>query len=449
MEWKTFQDKVFKLASRKGFEEAELYYARGGEFQLSSLKGEIENYNDATFSGVYFKGLKSGKIGASYAETLSGETAEMLVNEAFENYSIASGGDVYYLYDGSGEYPEFDGYTGEFRTQPVQEKIDKVLALERNALEYDRRIIMAPNCSIADTWMEVFIVNTLGLDKHYRADGGYAVIVSLAGENGDKKTGFSFALARTPQELDVEALGMSASKKAIDQLGAGKIKSGKYKVLFKNDVFGQLFGTFMGMYSAENVQKGLSLLAGREGEKIASDKLTVYDDPLLSISPNSRPFDDEGVPCQKKAIIENGTLKTFLYDLKTAAKAGVQSTGNAIKGSYRSKPTIAPVNTVIEAGRKSYAELVEALGEGIIVTSLSGLHSGANPISGEFSLGANGFQVKNGKVHTPLEQFTISSNILNIYGGIVEIGSDSVSSIYRVTSPSVLAQEIDVASDNL
>jgi len=447
MEWKKFKDTVFALAKKKGFDEAEIYYSSGSEFQLSSLRGEIDSYNDATSLGVYFRGLKSGKIGAAFAEELTDETASMLVDEAFENYSIASGNDVYFLHDGSGEYPQFEGFSGAFSAQPVVEKIERVITLERSALEYDKRIIMVPTRRLGDSRSEVFIVNTLGLDRHYSSDGGVAVVVALAGEGDSKKTGFTFKIAREPGDIDVSALGKEASKRAIDQLGAGRVKSGKYRVLFRNDMFGQLFATFTSMYSAENVQKGLSIIAGKEGTKIASELLTVYDDPLLPISPNSRPFDDEGVPTVKKTLVENGVLKTFLYDLKTAAKAGTKSTGNAIKSSYRAKPSISMINTVVQPGEKSFNTLVSELDEGIVVTELTGLHSGANPISGEFSLGASGFYVKNGSIVNPVEQFTISSSILKVYNSIVAIGSDAMPSIFRVSSPSVVVSEMDVASE--
>jgi len=149
----------------------------------------------------------------------------------------------------------------------------------------------------------------------------------------------------------------------------------------------------------------------------------------------------------KKTLVENGVLKTFLYDLKTAAKAGTKSTGNAIKSSYRAKPSISMINTVVQPGEKSFNTLVSELDEGIVVTELTGLHSGANPISGEFSLGASGFYVKNGSIVNPVEQFTISSSILKVYNSIVAIGSDAMPSIFRVSSPSVVVSEMDVASE--
>jgi len=447
MDFNTFADKAFKISREKGFDEAEIYYSKGGEFQLSSLNGEIDSYTDASSIEVYFRGLKNGKIGTAFSEILSEEAATLLVEEAFENCSIASGEDVYIFHDGTGEYRDFEGYSGAFQKKTVKEKIDTVVSLEKLALEYDKRIVMVPTCRTADTWSEVTIINTLGLNRRYKSDGGFAVVVSLAGDEKSKKTGFSFSLVRTPEELDVKGVAEEASKRAIDQLGARNVKSGKYRVVFRNDVFGQLFGTFTSMYSADNVQRGLSVLKGKMGTVIGSSKLTVYDDPFLPESPYSKPFDDEGVPTRKKALVEKGELKTFLYDLRTAAKDGTKSTGNSVRGTYRSKPSIAPVNTVVRSGDLSFDALLESMGEGILVTDLTGLHSGTNQVSGEFSLGASGFFVKDGKISNPIEQFTISSNILKVYSGILEVGSDSVSSIYRVSSPSVLIDEIDVASE--
>jgi len=231
-------------------------------------------------------------------------------------------------------------------------------------------------------------------------------------------------------------------------LGAKSIKSGKYKIVLENMVVNDLMEIFSSIFSAEEVQKGRSLLRGRLGTKIANDKLTILDDPHISGSLTSASFDAEGIATFKKELISKGILKTYLYNLKTAAKDGVKTTGNATKLSYRSPIMIAPSNFVIEKGNLSLDELIKKCNNGVFITELAGLNSGANPISGDFSLMASGFKVVDGNIAEPVEQITISSNLFALFNNIEDIGNDVEPSHPRIVtyfSPSILISEIDVA----
>ncbi|WP_240739410.1 metallopeptidase TldD-related protein [Marinitoga lauensis] len=195
------------------------------------------------------------------------------------------------------------------------------------------------------------------------------------------------------------------------------------------------------MISAENAQKNMSPLKGKIREKIASDILKIKDVPFYEGSLSNAAFDSEGVPTKEKNIIGNGEFKTFLYNLKTAKKEGKKSTGNASGGG------IAPINLLVEPGEKSFDDLLKELDNGIIITSLEGLHSGANPVSGEFSLGAQGLKVENGKIVGGVEQITVSGNFLDILKKVEAVGNDMWISFGGTISPSVIISEIDIAGN--
>jgi PmbA protein len=241
-------------------------------------------------------------------------------------------------------------------------------------------------------------------------------------------------------DLDPEKIGKTACQNALSLLGAKSVKSGKYRVIIKNTAFEDMLSLLISMISAENVQKNMSPLKGKPNQKIASTILNIKDVPYYKNSISNRPFDDEGVPTKETPIIENGILKSFLYDLKTAKKDNTESTGNSLGGSIR------PINLLVESGEYDFESLLKKLDDGIVIIGVDGMHSGANPISGNFSLGARGFRVINGEISHPIEQITISGNFLQLLEKVEAVGNDS-KIFYGIITPSILISELDIAGE--
>ncbi|MBS4053737.1 MAG: TldD/PmbA family protein, partial [Thermaerobacter sp.] len=218
-----------------------------------------------------------------------------------------------------------------------------------------------------------------------------------------------------------------------------------YKVLLRHDVASELLATFASSFSAEAVQKGLSLLKDKLGEAIMSSSITIIDDPLLPERPNSAPFDAEGVATKTKTVVGEGKLVTLLHNLKTAKKDGVASTGNAHKAAFNAPVTVAPTNLYIQAGGKVYAELVAELENGLVIIAVQGTHSGANPVSGDFSLSAYGYLVEDGKVVRPVNQITIAGNFFAMLSNIQGVGNDLLFKYGSVASPSLLIGSLAVS----
>ena len=234
-------------------------------------------------------------------------------------------------------------------------------------------------------------------------------------------------------------------------LDSRSIKSGKYPTILNHEVVGSLLGLFVQMVSAENVQKGFSLLKDRLNEEIISEKLSIIDDPAYPDSIHNVPADAQGVATNKKNIVQNGRLKTYLHSIKTAKKDKTEPTGNAFRSSYKGTESINPVNIVIEKGDLSSEELIEKMGEGVLITNVQGMHAGANAVSGEFSLSAEGFRIENGKKAYPIEQITLNGNLLSMLRDVIEVGADKQQAMtfsYGTFVPSLYIKEMDIAGSD-
>ena len=444
MTYEEFKTAVIAKAKEKGIKDFEIYYQKGSEFQISSSNRELGNYKDASSLGVSFKAIINGKAGYASTEKLDKENAEQLVNNAFENLQLIQSEDEEFIFDGDAEYKEVETYNGDFDKLSVTDKIKTIRKIEDKMLSYDKRIVNTPYNFLVHGTREVAITNSKGLDKTFKADEGALIAMALASAGGAPKSATKVKYTKTFNNVDIDEFAKDVAEEAISKLDSKTVESGKYRILMRRDAARSLLGTFVSMFSAENVQKGLSILKGKLNQKIAGDIVSLLDDPFIESGVSNRPFDDQGVPTTRKYLIQNGVLKTFLYDLKTAHKDNVKSTGNAIKYNYSSKTSISPINFVLSSGDKTFEELIEQLDNGIIITDLQGMHSGANPISGEFSLGAEGFLVKKGKIVSGVEQITIASNFIEVLNNILAVGNDMEVG-GNIISPSFIVDGMSVA----
>ena len=245
-------------------------------------------------------------------------------------------------------------------------------------------------------------------------------------------------------EIDLKDLAQTVAKKALDKMGAGVPDSGKYPLVLSHEAMSSMLGVFSAAFSAENAQNGMSLMKDKEGTKVAADCVTVMDDPFYKDSFKQSAFDGEGTPTRTKAVIENGVLKTLLHSMATAAKAGVESTGNAARG-VNSPIMVKPSNFFIQPGTDTPEELYAKAGDGVLVTSVGGLHAGADFITGDFSLQSSGFMIRGGKKAEPVKSFTIAGNFYQMLNQIIALGNDLELGLSGLGAPSVLVSEIMVA----
>ncbi|MFD1735055.1 TldD/PmbA family protein [Bacillus salitolerans] len=443
-----FQERLFTKGHDLGFTDMELYYEREEKFSCGVFKGEIDKYESSEIAGISFRGIYNGKMGYAFTEKLDDESVHYLLEHAKENSLIIEDEDKEEIFAGSKEYREENFYSDNLSRVTPEDKINVMLEIEKEIYAYDERVKATDYFILSSSEAEKAISNNKGLFLQDKTNslGFYVSVVVKQGE--EIKTGSYVKVTKDFSSIDPKQVAKQAVEEALSQLNAQSIASKKYPVLLRHDAAASLIQTFIPVFSAENTQKGQSRLKGKVGETIGVSSLNIVDDPFLPNGLLSRNFDGEGVATKTLQLVSNGVLTTFLHNRKTAAKDGVESTGHAHKSSYKSSITVSPSNLYIEPTSKSYNELVTTIDEGIIITDLSGLHSGANQISGDFSLAANGYYVKGGKIVTAVNQMTIAGNFYELLNSITEIGSDLDFTPWAtngfVGSPSLLVQELSV-----
>ena len=429
MNIKEFSDKLFSKGKELGFEEMEVYYVDSDSFEIKVYEEDIDSYNVNTSRGLSFRGLINGKMGYSFTEKFSNEDIEYLIKSAKENLEEVEIKGEEFIFEGSEKYHE--AFKSKYKEIETAKKIQDAIELEKLGYK-NSKIDSVQNCILETAKGTRRIINTKGVDLVDFSGVCVAYISVVAKDGEDVKSGSSFKIVESYDNINFNDMANEAIDEAVSKLGAKPIPTGKYKAILRYDVAADMLSTFASVFSAESVHKGLSLLKDKLNESIASSKITIIDNPFLDEASTKCTFDDEGVATYKKIIVENGVLKTYLHNLKTSKKDGVKSTGNGFKGSYKSSVDIGPTNMYIEKGEKSIDEIIKDSDNTLLITELQGLHSGANSVTGDFSLAAVGKLIKNGKIEGSVEQITVSGNFYDMLKEVEEVASD-----FKLTSPSV------------
>ncbi|HZK58141.1 MAG TPA: TldD/PmbA family protein [Clostridia bacterium] len=450
MDMDRLKGSIFEHGKNEGFTDMEIFYENNGGFSCKVFKGEIDNYTVSKEGGISFRGVYNKQMGYSYTEKIDESAIEVLVEMARENAEIVENEEEETIFKGSKEYKEIDLCSDGLAEVPIDKKLDFIKELEREAYSVDNRVINVNDCIYNDYENERGLYNTKGLDKNEKSNFALSYISVIVQENNEIQNADAFKICRDFRDFNTESLAKRAADRALSYLGAKPVKSKTYNILLENIASADLLKTFSGIFSADNVQKGRSLLKGKLGEAIGSMPLTIIDDPFMVDGVAGRSFDSEGVASEKMSLVEEGILQGLLHNLKTAKKDGVESTGHGYKSSYKGSMTVAPSNLYIQPGLNTYGDMVLSMDEGLIITELQGLHSGANTISGDFSLAAKGYYIKNGKIERPVNQITIAGNFYQVLKNIEAVGEDlrfTMPDITYVGSPSLKIKDISVAGE--
>ena len=420
------QDYIKELlaqAKAAGIEAAEAYLSEKENFSAMRNNGALEDYQSNHTRGLGFRGLVNGRMGYASTEALDEESIGQLIRGVIESATLCESDDEQPLYQGGGQVPELELYQPELDKVAPEAKLAKIEAMENACKAADSRYLNGYNM-VETTKHTVRIANSFGMDQTYTENFCNLYCNANVKEGDNVSTGGFVQISRDFDALDPDRLARDSVDQAVKGLNAEPVASGKYHVVFWNEALVSLLGVFSTVFSAETEQMGLSLLSGKLGETIAAPCVTLVDDPLRPDCLGSRPFDDEGVPYHQHMLVENGVFRTFLHNLKTARKADVESTGNGSMADYSSPVRVAPSNLYFEPGALSFEELLSQVGDGIVITEVSGLHAGANPVSGDFSLLSKGYTLKDGKRDQPLERITVAGNFYELLKNIRAFASD-------------------------
>ncbi|MBZ2175563.1 TldD/PmbA family protein [Schnuerera sp. xch1] len=446
MKYENLSKKIFE-AGKDRFEDMETYIQRSKEIEIAVYKGEIDKYNISDTEGLSLRGICNDNMGYSYTEKVDESSIDILIEDAYENGKYIDAKEKELIFSGSKEYKELNSFNENLKNIPLEDKIEFVKALEKEALSLDSRIATVNYCEYQEIENSRYLMNTRGLNLKDDMNLAVSIIMVVAKVGEDTKTGLSYAIVKDFSELDYKKLAKEAVDEAISRLGAKSIKSKEYKVVLRNDVFADILGAFQSIFSAENVQKGLSLLKDKVGEQIANSNFTLIDDPFIEEGFNASSFDGEGTATRINKIIDKGILKTYLYNWKAALKDGVESTGNGFRNSYKSSISTSITNLCVEKGEKSLDELLATMDAGVMITDVQGLHSGLNPVSGDYSLSAQGYKIEDGKIKRPINQITIAGNFFETLMDIEEVGKDFKFGMNGVGSPSIKVKKLAISGE--
>lgn len=447
MELNLFVKELFSKAQEEGFSEYEVYYVDRESLSISVYKEEVEKYNLNNSAGLSFRGKFGDRIGYSYTEILDEDAIGMLVKKAKENVLAIENNDIQFIYEGDKEYKEISTYHEELEDIPADKLINIAISMEKEAKKYCNKVESFSGCSVSYSSGKYGIINSKGLNLSNKSNLLTAYVVPIVKDLDKMYDGCGYVVAKSLNDVKPDKIAKMGVDEALSKIGGTSIASGNYKVIINNEAMVSLLSTFAGIFSGDAVQKGLSLLKDKEGEIIATDIVNLVDNPHLEDGLASVSFDDEGVATLKTYLIKNGKLNSLLHNLKTANKAGVKSTGNGFKASYASPISVSPTNFYIEPGINSLEEMTKKINKGLIITDFAGLHSGANSITGDFSLAAKGFYIEDGIKTHPVEQITVAGNFFTLLNNIEEIGSDLKFPMSSVGSPSIVIKELSIAGE--
>ena len=413
----------------------EVYGERGTSTGVQAFDGEVSQFKLSARQGVALRAVVRGAWGHSYTENLSRSALDRALNAAVQNAELVA------PEAGAGVQnwpppPELDLYGEGLSGVTVEQKVGVALELERTARAADPRVASVPYGGYEDGDTLRLVGNTEGLSRESRELYAWGYAYPLVTEDGQHKLQGDWQFTREFTELDPTRTALSAVEKAVALLGAKPAPSGTFPAVISGECLGQLLSLFAPMFSGQMVEEGKSPLAGRLGEVIASPPVTLTDDPTLLRGLNSRAFDAEGCPSVPLTLIEGGRLTALMHNAATAARAGMVSTGHASRQGLQGTVGVAPSNLVLHVGNTDAATLSAGL-TGVRVTGVSGGHAGAKPITGDFSLEAEGFWLQGGEVAHPLEVFTVAGNILDLLAGIEAVGTELRETQYAVNAPDV------------
>lgn len=440
---------VRECSEKNGIAEYELYYSEHASVHADTFRDEISSFSSSVGGSLYYRCIVNGKLGYASTQALDEAEMEKLVSRAVENASVVEKEEEAIIYGGAS--PE------DYRKLPACDFTMPTAATIRERAMANRNLLYAADSRIADGTAAgayaghsvTCLYNSNGLDLSSRS-GNAGEFFRVVLDNGEEKQVGGESLHNSFAKDDSARLEKieKAISEANAKFGAGKVKTGKYNVIFQNDQTEAILSTFLSVFFAENVQKGLSLLKGKVGEKIAADCITITDDPFCEDNTVQTAFDGEGVPTYTKNVVEGGVLKTFLYNLMTAKKDGVQTTGNASRGAASIGTRV--YTFYINKGTMTREEMLKKADNGIYVTAMKGFHAGANASTGDFSIESEGFLIENGEIGAPVKSFTVAGNFFDLLKQISDVDDEldfGGPGSSRICAPDILVPGMSVAGE--
>lgn len=418
-------DLATRVAGRaKEGEQIDVIVARSTGTGIKVYKAEIEELETSTSEGVGIRVVKNGRTGFAYAGTLDEGAIDEALTDARDNTEFGTADEFAGVAAPDGvEAVDIDPWDAEVRTFPLDRKIEMAMELERMVYGLDPRIAGARTIAYSDSDSESAVATSNGIAVTYRRSGASVGAYVFAREGDETQTGGGSSAGRRPSDIDLERAANEAVERAVRMLGATKPKSAKVIAVLDPNIAATFLSLIGGTLSGDAVLKGRSLFADRLGEEVGSPLVTLVEDPTNIDAWGASRYDSEGLATRPVNLIEGGVLRNFLYDTYSARRAGTSSTASAGRG-ITAPPGVTTRALRLLPGTQTPEEIIASVDDGVLVQSVSGLHSGVNAVSGDFSVGATGLRIRNGQLGEPIREFTIGSTIQKMLKGVTAVGND-------------------------
>jgi PmbA protein len=415
-----------EAATAAGASDAEAWAEGGRSREVRVHAGEVESLTEASGRGVGIRAWIGARTGYAYGTDLSDDGLSELAEAAVGAARVADEDEHSAAPEPSGTAAEIPGLRNEgVASTATADVIDLAKRIERVALDRDSRVTGVEEVVYVDEDSSAAIATSRGVSGAFGASVAYSFLQAMASEDSEVQTGLGFGVSRSPADLDADEIGAEAGDEASSMLGATKPESRTCPVVLSDRVAASFAGFAGGALCADEVQRGRSPFADRLGDELASAALRLVDDGVDPGGLASAPFDGEGTPRGRTPLLADGKLLAYLHDGYTARRGDATSTGNAARASYRSPPSVSPSNLMIEPGESSLERLLELAGDGVYVTEVAGLHSGVNPVTGRYSVGATGRAIRGGALAEPLREFTIAGDLLGTLAAVQAVGAEA------------------------
>ena len=412
-------------AEAGGGEQVEAYVSRGTETAVRVFEGDVESLSAAESAGIGVRVVRDAKVGFAFVGALDEESARQALCEARDNAAYASEDPFAGLAEPDGVEPAaLELWRESLAATGPDERIAVALDLERRTRAADGRIRQVVSADYSDALRESAVVTSTGIEASTRRTTCFASVSAVAGEGDQTQTGFGYSVGREIAELDPGRAAGDAVERSTRMLGARKPPSRRLQVVLDRRVTATLLTVLAGTLSGNEVAKGRSLFAGRLGEEVAAPCVSLVDDPTDPAATGSTPYDAEGLACRRNRLVEGGKLLGYLYDTRAGRAAGTPSTASAVRGGFRTTPGVGARAMLLEPGGLEHAEVLAAVGDGLFVQSVSGVHSGVNPVSGDFSVAAEGLMIRDGALAEPVREIVIASTLQRMLLHVIAVGSD-------------------------
>lgn len=434
-------NKFFVKAKEAGIEPFELRYSSDSTLETKVYIDQVERYQASHESSLVGRGLYEGKSGAFYSDRVDTKVADTMIQSIKTDAVFGHEGNKDFFIKPGLKYKKVKCFSKEIENLKSEDIISLAQSISKEIRSRDKRITVT-EVSVEKISSSEIMQNSNGLKLKSKTNYVMASAFAKLEVGKEVESAFEYEIICDLKKFNIGAFASKVVKKAVEQIGAEPVKSGKYNVVFSPDCASLFLAVILGQLSSYDVREHLSQFEGKLGQKVMSSKLTVKEDPWAK-NPFASSFDDEGMPTIKKNLIEKGKVATYLYDLEQAAKDHKQSTGNGYLSSGNIKPGTSFMT--VKKGKKSFDEVIKYVGNGIFINDLEGVGTGLDPQSGNYSLQANGMLIEDGKITKPVTLITVAGNIMADLGKIICIGSDSALTYYQVESPSIAIRRLAIS----